>query len=168
MSRFNKNYLNGFIVIFSCVVSVYVFDSIVGVLYDFPVVKRHVILKELSPLLDESVRPNLQHLRRGSLEDKRFSLRTDHDGFILGPDEEREKDSVVDVLFLGGSTTESIYVDAGKRFPFLVSTYLDGPNGRGVKTLNGGFSGNHALHSLINFVAKGIPINPAMFVIRSN
>ena len=168
MSRFNKNYLNGFIVIFSCVVSVYVFDSIVGVLYDFPVVKRHVILKELSPLLDESVRPNLQHLRRGSLEDKRFSLRTDHEGFILGPDEEREKDSVVDVLFLGGSTTESIYVDAGKRFPFLVSTYLDGPNGRGVKTLNGGFSGNHALHSLINFVAKGIPINPAMFVIRSN
>ena len=126
---------------------------------------RSLALREARLNDDRVLVPDQRYLRgTQGLEQKSYRLRTDANGFILGPNDANPH-ARPDILFLGGSTTESLYVDEDKRFPAAVSTLLIQHNGGPVRTLNGGFSGNHVLHSLLNLLGKGIDQQPRYVVL---
>ena len=66
-------------------------------------------------------------------------IRTDDQGHIIGPKEVNDYDKLA--YFLGGSTTESAYVDEDKRFPYLVQENLLDYN---FKTVNAGVGGQNS------------------------
>jgi lysophospholipase L1-like esterase len=74
----------------------------------------------------------------------------------------------VDIVFLGGSSTECGYVDEELRFPYRVGQLLNIGSGLTARTLNGGVSGNHSLHSLIQYLAKTAPLRPRYVVLMHN
>ena len=108
---------------------------------------RKLSLRENAPNLNTLIKPdNAFMMGTQNLIQKNFVLRTDNDGFIIGPrDFSRAKDKV-SIIFLGGSTTECIHVEEELRFPYLVSLNLN------VRVLNGGVSGNHSIHSLMSLM----------------
>jgi len=67
------------------------------------------------------------------------------------------------VAFLGGSTTVCAFVSEEKRFPALVSTYLES-KGIKVNTLNAARSGN-TLHDSINVLLNHVILDKPDFVI---
>lgn len=96
-----------------------------------------------------------------------YALDTDADGFILparnparGP--ERQATTVV---FLGGSTTEAMYVDPENRFPHRVGQLLEQRLGIPVDGLNAGRSGNNSLHATLLLTGKVLPLRPNVVVL---
>ncbi|MGH6953232.1 MAG: SGNH/GDSL hydrolase family protein, partial [Alphaproteobacteria bacterium] len=87
-----------------------------------------------------------------------YDVVTDRDGFIA-PGRVHESPELT-VVFLGGSTTECLFVTPGERFPHLVGRLLEERLGRTVNSLNGGKSGNNSLHSLNALTAKVLPLRP--------
>lgn len=118
---------------------------------------RHIMLRE----------HRINSERFYNLEKKKYRLSTDNNGFILGTDNENIKDSV-DILFLGGSTTECMFMDETNRFPYLVQEKLAEALGKEISTLNGGVSGNNIMHSTLILLTKGIPIHPKIIVLMHN
>ena len=116
---------------------------------------RNVLLKEHFPNQNVFISVPERYFINKNYENKKYKLRTDKNGFILGPKDKLETEKI-DFIFFGGSTTECIFVDESLRFPYLLSEKLEHKNGKRVNTLNAGVSGNHSLHSLINLVAKGL------------
>ena len=95
------------------------------------------------------------------IENKKTRVRTDSNGFIIGStDNLRGMDEKTKIIFFGGSTTENILIQEDSRFPYLVGQKLSG-----AQVLNGGVSGNHSVHSLLNLIAKGIPEFPEFIVV---
>ena len=121
---------------------------------------RTLQLREFSPNINKYLKPSNDYISgTQNLLQKDFLLRTDQDGFIVGPKDFNRSNSEVSIIFFGGSTTECIYVEEDKRFPYLVSENL------GVRALNGGLSGNHSMHSLLSMIGKGIPYMPKHIVL---
>ena len=67
-----------------------------------------------------------------------FRIEADNEGFI-SPSFVHE-DADLTILFLGGSTTECLYVEESLRFPYLVGRLLE-TDGKRVNSINGGRSG---------------------------
>ena len=129
---------------------------------------RSILLKEHKPLTDEILIPTASYIEdTESLEKKPYRFRTNEEGFIIGSDESTDlkKNQSIDIIFMGGSTTECIFVDEDARFPYLVSKILQNIDNSPIKTINGGVSGNHSIHSLLNFLSKGIPLKPNFIVL---
>jgi len=105
-----------------------------------------------------------------NLQQKAYRVRTDTNGFIIGESDLQGHKTTqpVDVVFFGGSSTECGYVDEEKRFPYRVGELLITQSGLKARTLNGGVSGNHSLHSLIQFLAKAAPLQPRYVVLMHN
>ena len=85
--------------------------------------------------------------------ERRF--RTDGRGLVRGDETDRAADAPprLEILFLGGSTTESNQVDEPFRFPALVGRRLSERLGRSVAALNGGVRGHtvrDSLNALLN------------------
>ena len=82
---------------------------------------RKIRLKEYPPDLDIklAVPSNLP------LNKKFTELKTDKNGFISDSLRIKEDDNLSDIIFLGGSTTECLFVDESNRFPLLVDVKLD-------------------------------------------
>ena len=89
-----------------------------------------------------------------NLKNKKYRLRTNNNGFIVGPEWKNNKDVITDIIFVGGSTTECMYVEEINRFPYLLSKLIKKKNGSNLNILNGGVAGNHSVHSLINLIAN--------------
>jgi len=114
-----------------------------------------LVLREFSPNLNVYVKPaDNEMLWTDSLVQKDYLLRTDEEGFVIGPEDINRSGEKVELLFLGGSTTLCLFVDEDKRFPNLVSKNL------GVRVINGGFGGSNSMHSLLRLVGRGIPQKP--------
>lgn len=156
-----------FVVLFVGLLTIKLFDLSVGAVSPDQDTKngsarRFLHLKEHPPLLDQRVRPTDAYMAAtDGLQQRDYRLRTDANGFIIG-----EKDVLPSafkhdgsIMFLGGSTTECLYVDEEIRFPYLVSDLL------GRKVFNGGVSGNHSMHSLLAFLGKGVPSQPSHVVL---
>jgi len=127
---------------------------------------RSIRLREHMPYMDKYIRPDANYMRTvDSLEQKNYRLRTDSNGFII-PSGSASKASTT-ILFLGGSTTECMYVDEDKRFPYLVATKLSNPL-QEVRTLNGGVSGNTSVHSMNTLLNKGLASKPNIVVMMHN
>jgi hypothetical protein len=133
---------------------------------------RSVILKENFTSISAVVRPSDELMKNtDSLLQKKYAFNTNSDGYIVvGSDAAAKKDFVdkVDIIFFGGSTTETKYVEEKYRFPYMVGDILSKQKGEKVYTLNGGVSGNHSLHSTINLISKGIKYKPTFSVLMHN
>jgi lysophospholipase L1-like esterase len=101
------------------------------------------------------------------LTDKEFVVRTDENGFIVGsnPAFTNTKHRIV---FLGGSTTETLPLPEDVRFPALVETLLRAKGLTDVNTLNSGVSGNNVVHSLFLMLGKLIDSNTSHVVLMEN
>lgn len=102
----------------------------------------------------------------GGLEARRYEIRTDRDGNIE-PSRVHE-DPDLSIVFLGGSTTECLFVAPEARFPYLVGRLLEQRTGLKVNALNGGRSGNTSMHASLAFLAKVAPARPQYAVLMEN
>jgi lysophospholipase L1-like esterase len=120
---------------------------------------RYIFLREYRPDQVLEIRPTFRYVSESDgLTAKRVRLTVDGDGFI-GSAQRHEKPDVT-IAFLGGSTTECLYLDEDKRFPSLVASLLGERRGWRVHAINAGTSGGNSLHSinkLINVVAPKSP-----------
>jgi len=130
--------------------------------------RRYIRLSERRPLASRIFcRPNADFLRyTDTLAPGDYVLEVDPQGFIA-PSKVHE-DPDVTILFLGGSTTESVFVSERERFPYLAGRLLEKATGRAVNAYNAGMSGNNSLHSIDILLNKGIPLKPDIAVMMHN
>jgi lysophospholipase L1-like esterase len=127
---------------------------------------RSILLKENPPNLDVYVRPDKSYIANSDgLVGNTVRFRTDRDGFIVGG---KEAPGPIDFAFIGGSTTECLYLEEHKRFPAVVARYLVRSDGTPAQTRNAGVSGANSLHSLFTITAKLIPYRPRYVIIMHN
>lgn len=120
--------------------------------------ERSIILREHSPNTFLKIRK--KHSSRT------YNFSTDSNGYVK-PSIIHDKDNI-NILFLGGSTTEIKYVNELKRFPYLVGRILDSQTKNlNFNTINAGRAGNNSMHSLNLFLNKGIwaPSKPEIVVL---
>ena len=125
---------------------------------------RSIQLREWPPSRTFLVEP-MGMERYDNLEQKVYKMETDRDGFIMPSRVHEEPD--LEIVFLGGSTTECMFVDEEKRFVSLAGRLLRKAYGR-VNTYNGGKAGNNTLHSVNNLMNKVIPMEPDAVVMMHN
>ena len=95
-----------------------------------------------------------------------YVLDVDADGFIEPATIHADPD--LRIVFVGGSTTECLYVTPDLRFPYLAGRLLERELGASVNALNGGKSGNNLMHSLLAVIGKVLPLRPDYLVLMHN
>lgn len=127
-------------------------------------VERYIVLRERRPSSDIPQRPAkaLAAMADG-LERKFYPFRADADGYIMPSAVHKKPD--LTVVFLGGSTTECMYMQEEERFPYLVGRQLEQALGLKVNTLNGGTAGNNTLHCVLALQGKVLPRKPQAVVL---
>lgn len=126
--------------------------------------RRHVILREHNPETSGFMVTDMS--LTDSLEDKKYRIAMDDNGFIVPSKVHDESD--VDIVFMGGSTTECLYVDELKRFPYLAGRMIEETTGEKINSFNSGVSGNNSLHSINIFINKILPSEPDVVVLMHN
>ena len=93
---------------------------------------RNIILREIKPNLEVEVSPGKTYIRTTQgLQDKKYKLKTDNDGFIVNSNSLiRDNEENADIIFFGGSTTELMFVEEKNRFPYLTGVFLTKKIGR--------------------------------------
>jgi hypothetical protein len=108
-------------------------------------ITRHIRLREHNPSSVLLRTPSKEYMKKvDSLVEKQYRFEVDENGYIFPST--MHKDPDISILFLGGSTTESVYVEEDIRFPYLVGSLIGG--GRKVNSINSGVSGNNSMHSI--------------------
>ncbi len=97
--------------------------------------------------------------------DDEYTLEIDANGFIAPSIRHASPD--MEIAFLGGSTTECLYVRPEKRFPVLVGDILEDRTKLKINAINAGKSGNHTMHSLLNMIGKVVPRRPRYVVLMN-
>ncbi len=95
-----------------------------------------------------------------------YDTRIDSDGFIVPS--RPHADPGTTIAFLGGSTTETLLMEEGERFPAATARLLEASRGITVNALNAGRSGNHTQHALLIYLAKIEPYRPSVVVLMEN
>lgn len=132
---------------------------------------RSILLKEINPNYVAILTPPDAYFQAtDSLVRRGYTVRTDENGFILnGNPSPQNTMQNTKIFFLGGSTTETLYVDESQRWPSILERRLndvDTPDK--YEVFNGGASGNHTMHSLLNLIAKVIEKQPDYVVLMNN
>lgn len=124
---------------------------------------RYIALREYRPDQVLEVQPTYRYVSESDgLTAKKVRLIVDGDGFISNA--QRYETSDITVAFLGGSTTECLYLDENKRFPSVVAALLGERRGWRVRAINGGVSGGNSLHSINKLVNVVAPKSPQVVV----
>ncbi len=97
---------------------------------------------------------------------KKYPIDVDRDGFIKPSRKYAHPD--LSVVFLGGSTTECMFVDEENRFPYVAGILLEQATGKKINSYNGGMSGLNSLQCLDILLNKVIPLNPRVVVFMEN
>ena len=128
---------------------------------------RAIVLREHPPNLTlHVVRDGAYAKTKDGFVPRTITLRTDEDGFIIGPKQNRGE---VGIAFVGGSTTECADVGEDQRFPYLVSQQVAWrANGALVRTLNSGVSASHTLHGTFLILAKILKYRPHAVVLMED
>ena len=130
-------------------------------------IKRYIKLRELNPLYRDILVPNADAMRMSDgLEQKKFVVRVDRQGFIMPSTVHEHPDLVL--AFLGGSTTECVYVEEQNRFPYLAGRLLEQQTQLKVNSYNAGRSGNNTLHCLNILLNKVVNLKPDVVVLMEN
>lgn len=126
--------------------------------------RRTIRLKEWGVDVDVQRTPDPGSIERSdsSLGTGPVRFRTDGDGFIAsGLD---DSDSVGDIVVLGDSVVECMYLHEGQRLTDRCQAGLRA-RGRCLRVRNGGMSGCTSLHLLTMLLAKIVPLRPRAVVI---
>ncbi len=130
-------------------------------------IKRSIKLREFNPLYRDVLVPNQDAMRMSDgLVQKPYVIRVDRQGFIM-PSKVHDRPDLT-IAFLGGSTTECVYVDEANRFPYLVGRLLEGQTHLKVNSYNAGRSGNNTLHCLNILLNKVVNLKPDIVVLMEN
>lgn len=92
-----------------------------------------------------------------------YTVSIDAQGFIEPSIKHASPD--FEIAFLGGSTTECLYIRPDDRFPARVGQILEQRTGRKINVLNAAKSANNTMHSLLNYIAKVAPRRPRYAVL---
>ncbi len=127
---------------------------------------RSIILKEINPFFSAKLVPSDEYIKkRDSLEKQSYRVESDQNGFLLtGNNYSSDDFGQNSIVFLGGSTTEQLYVSENQRWQSILERNFNGS----VKVYNGGVSGNNIIHSTLNLVAKVLPLKPKYVVLMHN
>lgn len=124
-------------------------------------VKRYIRLREYPPFhIGFALSPN-PHGAAGKI-----MHRIDEDGFIRPSKIHDQPD--VNLVFLGGSTTECFNIAEDKRFPYLAGRLVEQQTRLKVNSYNAAMAGNNSLHSLNILLNKVIPLNPRFVLMMHN
>ncbi|WP_176722507.1 SGNH/GDSL hydrolase family protein [Candidatus Thiosymbion oneisti] len=127
---------------------------------------RNIRLREHIPSTVKYLVPTDAYMENtDSLVKKEYRFEIDRDGYLY-PSRIHDKPDLT-IIFLGGSTTECLYVDENNRFPYLVGRLLE-ENGRKVNSFNSGVSGNNSMHSNNILLNKGIALDPDVAIMMHN
>jgi lysophospholipase L1-like esterase len=130
-------------------------------------IQRSIKLREFNPLYRNVLVPNQEAMRMSDgLVQKPFVLRVDRQGFIMPAKIHNHPD--LTIAFLGGSTTECVYVDEDNRFPYLAGRLLERQTRLKVNSYNAGRSGNNTLHCLNVLLNKVVNLKPDIVVLMEN
>jgi hypothetical protein len=97
---------------------------------------------------------------------KKYRVIIDKQGFIEPSQQYAKPDQVI--VFLGGSTTECMFMDEDHRFPYVVGQLLARETGEKINSYNGGMAGNNTLNAIDILINKVIPLNPQVVVFMEN
>ncbi len=131
-------------------------------------VGRFIKLREHAPSIVKLERPTrnyISHIAPNTIERKYYRVATDEQGFI-GPIHHQAPD--IKIVFLGGSTTECLYMEEAQRFPYLVGQQLEERLHKKVNAYNGGVSANESMHSLNILMNKVLSMKPQIVVFMHN
>ena len=133
--------------------------------------ERSLNMREINPNFNAVLWPSEEYIKRtDSLERQGYLIRTDEFGFIengneINFSEEKSKS----IIFLGGSTTEQLYISEKSRWSSILERNLNKiDQEKSYIIRNGGFSGNNSMHSTLNFIAKAVPLSPDFVVLMHN
>jgi len=138
-----------------------------GIFLEAEAERRYIRLKEYRPgsrLLLSFPRNHLPYTDNVFTKKYRFDL--DNNGFIVPSRKYDRPDRVI--VFLGGSTTECMFVDQDHRFPYVVGKILEQETGKKINSYNGGMSGNNTLNAVDILINKVIPLKPDVVVYMEN
>jgi len=131
-------------------------------------VNRSIILREFNPNQSASIAPSNFYMKNvDSLEQRNYPVTIDANGFI-------ENGNIIQpnpdlrIIFFGGSTTETLFVDEQNRFPSIIERSLRNAMNQKVVVHNAGVSGNNSMHSNLALIAKGIPLDPDFVALMHN
>lgn len=126
--------------------------------------ERHLVMREWEPNTNYRFAPTPERRRYTSGTPREvYELSTDADGFIEPA--QRHKNPDLEIVFMGGSTTECLYVDPEHRFPYLTSHMLESEFGLKINGINAGRSGNNSMHSLLLLLGKVLALKPDYVVL---
>ena len=129
---------------------------------------RSINLREFNPNQHTHVRPTNFYMNGvENLDQIDYVMDIDENGFI-STGNPKSNNPEIKILFLGGSTTETMYVPEKQRFPSIIERTLREKLGKNVDVLNSGVSGNNSMHSLLILLSKGIPLKPTYAVLMHN
>ncbi|MDO9532446.1 MAG: SGNH/GDSL hydrolase family protein [Deltaproteobacteria bacterium] len=130
-------------------------------------IQRFIKLREFNPLYRDVLVPSQEAMRvSDGLVQKPYVLRVDRQGFIMPAKIHDHPD--LTIAFLGGSTTECVYVDEDNRFPYLVGRLLERQTHLKVNSYNAGRSGNNTLHCINVLINKVVNLKPDIVVLMEN
>lgn len=131
--------------------------------------QRHIVLREHDPNQNINTMPNNAYMvTADGLVQREYKVSTDQNGFIKNGNTPSLSASNTLIVFMGGSTTEAIFVDERNRFPSVVEQNLRDTFSPSVAVINAGVSGNNSFHSLLNLQAKVINLKPDFVVLMHN
>ena len=129
--------------------------------------QRSILLREFDPNQSAVIIPTDGYMyNTDGLIQKEYRISIDANGFIENGNPKTDNSFVI--AFIGGSTTETFYVEEKERFPSVVERELREKLSKNIKTINAGVSGNNSMHSLLNFQSKILPENPRIVVLMHN
>jgi len=134
-----------------------------GIVLETEVERRYIKLREPRPLQQMRLRFPKNYLPyTDNAFPKIYRVDIDANGFIKPSQKYPHPDLAL--VFLGGSTTECMFMDEENRFPYLVGAILEQQTGKRINSYNGGLSGNNSLHAIDLLVNKVIPLEPRLVV----
>lgn len=130
-----------------------------------PETPRSIVLREFHPNLNLEIKNRQQVQNNPNAKLKSIRIKTDKDGFLTNS--QPASQDKIDIIFFGGSTTASLYVDEEYRWTTLVQNNLSTELGRQFNVLNSSQSGNNSMHSNLALIAKGIEKSPKVAVLMN-
>ncbi|PJI41036.1 SGNH/GDSL hydrolase family protein [Ferrovibrio sp.] len=127
---------------------------------------RHLELREYPPNTTFRFSPPSIRRSSGDPVSDVYLLETDEQGFIQPGRMHRDPD--ITIAFLGGSTTECLYVEAQERFPVLLGRALEAQLGLKINIINAARSGSNTQHMQLVLQGKILPLKPDIVVLMEN
>jgi len=138
-----------------------------GVVLEAETERRYIKLREQRPRRQMRLQFPQNHLPyTDNVFTQTYKVDIDANGFIKPSQKHAAPD--LSIVFLGGSTTECMFMGELNRFPYLTGAILEQETGRKINSYNGGLSGNNSLHAIDLLVNKVIPLKPRVVVFMEN